>query len=311
AQPLTGRLPGAAAWARDGRHLPAPGSSPAAVAAIFARTSASDRQDLVRRYPLVLGNLDGAPLELRYQANRLAAKAAGPQYAALAAPDRRLLAFDPRGRGLVAEVFGDLDRARRIAVLVPGDDTDAHTYLSGASSLERAARTLYAATGDRVAVVAWADYVTPRGLGLDAATERLGAEGAHRLVRLLSALPRPASLLCHSYGSVVCGLAARELPAGTVPDLVAIGSPGMHADRAAQLTGAARVWAVSHDSGEWIGRVSGIDVLGLGHGTDPTDPSFGARLLPSTGAVGHSGYFAAGTASLAAMARVALTGDAR
>ena len=36
---------------------------------------------------------------------------------------RHILAFDPTGKGRAAEVFGDLDRAARVSVIVPGVDT--------------------------------------------------------------------------------------------------------------------------------------------------------------------------------------------
>ncbi len=47
---------------------------------------------------------------------------------ALAAPSRRLLAFDGRGAGQATEVLGDLAHAEHIAVLVPGSDTSLDTY---------------------------------------------------------------------------------------------------------------------------------------------------------------------------------------
>ncbi|NEE37706.1 hypothetical protein G3M53_71440, partial [Streptomyces sp. SID7982] len=44
---------------------------------------------------------------------------------------------------------------------------------------------------------------------------------------------------------------------------------------------------------------------GLGHGTDPTDPAFGAHRVPADEARGHAGYFAPGTDSLRAFAAIA------
>lgn len=66
-------------------------------------------------------------------------------------------------------------------------------------------------------MIAWADYTTPSGLGMDAATGSRAEEGAIRLNALLRALPgrAPVALYCHSYGSVLCGLAARTLPSGS------------------------------------------------------------------------------------------------
>jgi pimeloyl-ACP methyl ester carboxylesterase len=156
----------------------------------------------------------------------------------------------------------------------------------------------------RTAVIAWADYTSPTGVGLDASTGRLAASGANRLVALTRALPGRAevSLFCHSYGSVVCGVAARELP-GRVRDMAVAGSPGMRAETAAQLGTDARVWAM-RDSDDWIEDVPYLEVGGLGHGADPVTPDFGARVLSAAGAVGHTGYFEPGTESLSNFAEI-------
>lgn len=255
-----------------------------------------------------MGNLDGAPLALRYQANALALKAerarrlaratdpAGTlqdhqearrladRYAELLRPGRQILAFDPRGRGQVAEVFGDLATARRTSVFVPGSDIDlsssdrARDPYGTPSGMAKSLRARMAAEapGVRTAAIAWTGYTTPLGLGPDAATGRLAEAGAPRLARFLDGLaavgvPAPA-LLCHSYGSVVCALAVPDLERGRISDLIVFGSPGMRTDSAAALRTTARVWA-ARDASDWIGNLPHVEFLGLGHGTDPTDPS--------------------------------------
>ncbi|MET9319241.1 alpha/beta hydrolase [Streptomyces sp. NPDC003038] len=315
---VTGPPPGAAAWRADtvsGHSLPDPArATPREVARFFAGLDEAARRELLRRHPLVVGNLDGAPLALRYEANRIAAAATGEaRYASLAAPERRILVFDPRGRGQVAEVFGDLERAAYVSVIVPGSDNDATSYdarrkpNTGPAGM---ARSLRAATGEATAVVAWTGYTTPVGVGLDAADGRLAKAGATRLHRFTAGLdavgaPDPV-LFCHSYGSVVCGLAARDTDA---TDLVVFGSPGMRADTAAGLHTGARVWAARGPS-DWIADVPNVEVAGIGHGSDPTSPAFGARRVPAADVRGHTGYFAPGTGSLAAFAAIA-TGDSR
>lgn len=87
-------------------------------------------------------------------------------------------------------------------------------------------------------------------------------------------------------------------------DLVVLGSPGMRADSVSDLGTDARVWAAKDDS-DWIGKVPNVRFLGLGHGEDPAGPAFGARPVPAHDAHGHTGYFAPGTASLAAFADIA------
>ncbi|MFB7183591.1 alpha/beta hydrolase [Streptomyces sp. NPDC056257] len=310
---VTGPPPGTAGWRADtasGRALPDPATAtPREVARFFAGLDEAARRQLLRDHPLVVGNLEGAPLPLRYEANRIAITATGEsRYASLAAPDRRILAFDPRGRGQVAEVFGDLEHAEHVSVIVPGSDNDATTHdarrtpHTGPAGM---ARALHEAAGGSTAVVAWTGYTTPVGVGMDAADGRLATAGAARLARFTAGLdavgaPDPV-LFCHSYGSVVCGLAARHTDAS---DIVALGSPGMRADTAAGLGTGARVWAARGPS-DWIADVPNVRLADIGHGADPTSARFGARRVPAADVQGHTGYFMPGTQSLAAFAAIA------
>ncbi len=323
-----------AAWARGrlaGHPLPDADASPHRVARFFAALTAEQRTALADRYPLVVGNLNGVPVTLRYHANRRALTEARAvegkrvhdvrlspdgraealrrmdRFRSMLAGGRHILAFDPSGKGRAAEVFGDLDRAERISVVVPGVDTNLLTLERPAPKVNAApvgmAKSLYAAEraarpGTRTAVIAWADYTAPAGIGVDAALGNLAERGAVRLKSLVDALPggSPVSLFCHSYGSVLCGVAAHELPA-RVTDIAVAGSPGMRVERAAQLRTGARVWA-TRDHGDWIEDVPNLEFGGLGHGADPVEPSFGARVVAAGDAVGHSGYFEPGTESL-------------
>ncbi|WP_323446327.1 alpha/beta hydrolase [Streptomyces yaizuensis] len=321
-----------------GRPLPAADGPPGHIAAFLASVGHSGRHRLARRHPLVVGNLNGAPAALRYRANRIAlgralrqerARAATARLSAvgreltlrrihrlrtLLRPGRQILAFDPAGRGRVAEVLGDLDRAARISVIVPGVDTGLLTFQRTSrryTAPRGMAESLYAAQRAaaprvRTAVVAWADYTAPTGIGMDSVTGRLAGEGAVRLAALARALPRRAgvALFCHSYGSVVCGLAARRLPA-RVTDIAVAGSPGMRASHVTELGASARVWA-TRDGDDWIGAVPHLEVVGIGHGADPVAPEFGARVVSAAGAIGHSGYFEPGTESVVNFAEIAV-----
>ncbi|MFJ1702004.1 alpha/beta hydrolase [Kitasatospora sp. NPDC088346] len=332
--PVTGPPPGTAAWRADtglGVRLPDPGgAAPDEVAAFFAGLDPAQQEALAVRHPLVVGNLDGVPFRLRYRANalalagerrteqaraddpalsgprRAAARTRAERYAALAG--RQVLAFDPRGRGQVAEVYGDLATARRTAVVVPGSDVDLMSFDRARDPYGTPAgmaRELRAAAGEQLAVVAWAGYTTPVGVGLDAAASDLAAAGGPRLHRLLAGLaPQagPVTVFCHSYGSVVCARAG--LGPGLAAGLVLLGSPGTDTDRAADLR--VPVWAAERNDTDWIGDVPHVSVFGLGHGADPTAPGFGARLVSSAGSHGHTGYFAPGTASLANFTALAL-----
>ncbi|MET8687886.1 alpha/beta hydrolase [Streptomyces sp. NPDC004732] len=335
-QPLTGPPPGTSSWRADhslDMRLPDPATaSPARIAAFFDSLSPAQRQRLVARHPSVVGNLDGAPVPLRYEANarylkseraRERTRATDPdltlqdherarslvvRYEELLSPGRQILAFDPRGRGQIAEVYGDLTAAKHVSVVVPGSDIDLSTFDRSNDKYGTPAgmgHSLRAAADARTAVVAWVGYTTPVGLGPDAATGRLAEAGAPRLARFARGLtavgaPRPA-VFCHSYGSVVCGLAAPRLPAS---DLVVFGSPGMRADSVTDLHTTARVWAAK-DASDWIDNVPSVELFGLGHGEDPTGPGFGAHRVPAEQAKGHTGYFAPGTDSLRAFALIA------
>ncbi|MFI6942957.1 alpha/beta hydrolase [Streptomyces sp. NPDC050418] len=327
------------AWNRggiDGRKLPDPDSPAQRISRFFASLDDAQQKRLAKRYSLVVGNLNGVPVKLRYQANRHSLRAAIPtarermrdtrltesgrreagrlanRFESLLRPGRDILAFDPSGRGRVAEVLGDLEKAERISVVVPGVDTDLLTFQKtwgryGATS--GMSRSLYRteraeSPGTKTAVIAWADYTAPAGVGMDAFTVRRAQDGAERLDAMVRALPgkAPTALYCHSYGSVVCGLAAPRLPS-RVRDIAVAGSPGMRAETADDLGTDARVWAV-RDADDWIADVPHLEVGSFGHGVDPVSEEFGARVLSAEDAEGHTGYFEPGTESLRNFARI-------
>jgi pimeloyl-ACP methyl ester carboxylesterase len=227
----------------------------------------------------------------------------------------RVLASDHHGDGRIVEVVGDLGTADRIAVIVPGVSTTLDNFDRGlggvvqrspywqASQLYTAAR----ATGDQVAVVAWLGYDPPNGIDLAAVRSDRAVTGARALVGFVSELSayRPGAsitLVGHSYGSLVLAYAAARLPA-QVTDLVALGSPGMDVARAGRLRTHARLW-VGSARGDWTRWLPDLRILGLGHGTNPSRPWFGARRLDVAGASGHDGYFVTGTTSLRSIAAV-------
>jgi hypothetical protein len=291
----------------------------AAAAAVLATTAAvfpgvpADR-------PQPLPALTTRALDARYAADsRMIAQAAraadragnqGLARALEALRGQHFLDFNPRGPGLVVEVLGDLARARRVAILVPGSDTSLTTFDSrGTASPGGAARAL-AAQARRIdprahlAIIAWLGYAPPATLSPGVLTSGDAGQGALALRPLVDDLARHGDqvvLICHSYGSVVCGLAAPHLP---VTDIVAIGSPGMDASSVRALHTTARVWA-GQGAGDWIRDVPHIQLLGLGFGADPASPAFGARPFDCGGG-GHSGYFQPGSIALRNLADIAL-----
>jgi pimeloyl-ACP methyl ester carboxylesterase len=110
------------------------------------------------------------------------------------------------------------------------------------------------------------------------------------------------TLIGHSYGALVVGLAAPELP--RVADLVALGAPGLGVPTAAAL-GGVRVWSALA-AGDWIRRVPQLRLGHLGHGRRPSAPAFGALPLPTAGVDGHDGYLCPGSATLDAVTAIVL-----
>src|SRR5581483_6265600 len=214
------------------------------------------------------------------------------------------------GAGVAAMVIGDLATAKRVAIVVPGSDTTLSTFFSrgpespGGAADQLAAEAHRLEPGEHLAIIAWLGYPTPAMLSPAVMTSGDAGQGAQALKPLVTALARhgdQVALLCHSYGSVVCGLAAPHLP---VTDIAVFGSPGMDVSSAADLHTSARVWA-GRESGDSIKYVPHIHLFGLGFGTDPMAPVFGARIF-ATGDSGHSGYLDRGTASLQNLTYIAL-----
>lgn len=265
---------------------------------------------------------DSAALSRIYEVNRSAMHAAGAPFAQWKVKGRQFLAFDPHGNGRIVEVFGDLGTADRIAVLVPGVSTTADNFNTGLGGVRvRApavqAKALYDATrvaapGQHVAVIAWLGYDAPQGVGRSAAREELARAGALSLDTFTAnlAIMRPhatVSVIGHSYGSVVAGLAAANLPS-QVKDLVVVGSPGMGVSQVADLHTSARVWA-GQSAQDWIDWIPTFQVWGAGHGTLPTTAGFGATVFGTNGVIDHDHYLAPGTQSLANIVSIVLGHD--
>ncbi|RCH64368.1 hypothetical protein DT019_33000 [Streptomyces sp. SDr-06] len=266
--------------------------------------------------PAALGPLSVAGLDGRYTANRgniLAAEKSAEDHgnhrraaalSAMADPGRHFLSFDGRDGGRTAEVFGDLARARRIAVLVPGSDTNLDLY----ARLRDGATALSNRLGPDTAVIGWMGYETPATVSPEILTPGRANDAAPQLTAFLAGLraAKPfarTTLLCHSYGSVVCAKAASG---AEVSDIVLYGSPGTGFDTAAALRTRATVWA-GRGGADWIADVPHTSLhlpfVTVGFGTDPVSRHFGAHVFDA-GRGGHSDYLRPGTASLENIARI-------
>ncbi|MFG2130756.1 alpha/beta hydrolase [Streptomyces sp. NPDC048751] len=330
-------------------------------AALVLPLSAAAHPEIPAPPPADLAPPTAATLEEAYAANRANAAEASRMAAAhgdhdraeadraMAAPSRDFLTFDGRGPGLATEVLGDLVHADRVAVLVPGSDTSLDTYgrFRATATALRARLTRQAPAGTGIAVVAWLGYRTPGTISATVTTTDRAEQAAPHLREFIHTLrgivgdKASISLLCHSYGSVVCGRAAEdagvaeatqaaratqaagdakaagdaqaaeaaEAPENLdVDDIALIGSPGTGADSAAALRTRARVWA-ARGADDWVREVPHVkaDLFGttVGFGTDPVSPAFGARVF-AAGDGGHSDYFRPGSVSLANLARIVL-----
>ncbi|MER6175874.1 alpha/beta hydrolase [Streptosporangium sp. NPDC001681] len=211
----------------------------------------------------------------------------------------------------VVRVYGDLAAAEYVAVIVPGADTTAATFDGGRAKRYNTpgggARAVLAEAraldpGARLAVVAWLGYDSPAMLSLRVMTDGAAERGAVELRRyVIGALEgKRVSLLCHSYGSVVC---AGAVPASGVADTAVFGSPGLGVSSAAEL-GGTRLW-VGSGALDWMREVPKLRIGPFGFGPDPAAPAFGAHPF-GTEAAGHDDYLKPGSESLRNLTLIAL-----
>lgn len=220
------------------------------------------------------------------------------------APERQatavtyLLGFSSRGDGKAIVAVGDPDRARDTAVLVPGMGVgieDIRNEVDRARDLWAAARGV---GGRDTSTITWIGYDTP-----DSITHALNPDhakdAAPQLGKFVGGLRAThdratgdhVTVIGHSYGSLVVGEAARNPGGLRADDIVAVGSPGMHAHDAAQLgVGREHVW-VAQAEGDPVPGLGGLTYSTPVIGVTPTDREFGANRFTTDGARGHSAYW--------------------
>ncbi len=262
-----------------------------------------------------VGNLNGIPLADRAVANRvtmqqlLDAQDRGGDHdprldqfvdelTGLIDPARQIVLFDPWSDGFAAELFGDLDLATSVAVVVPGMGSDLGNF---SSRVAYDARRLFGNHLD-TAVIAWTGYDAPDGLpalsSIEVMTDGKARTGGVQLAGFLGAVGLETSSLTtvigHSYGSLTVGHAIRN--GMTADRVVFIGSPGVGVDHVRDFPDGA--------VGEYYAaEVHGDPVAALERfGDSPTDPDFGATVYDAGNADSlsplgrHSEYFDDGTA---------------
>jgi hypothetical protein len=221
-------------------------------------------------------------------------------------PDAMLLSLSLGGLGRTVISYGDPDTADTVVTSIPGTGTRLEGI--GGDDSERAVRLWdqAAATAGKahVASVLWFEYDAPQldfGQMLDfdtsVAAPALAQGGASALDSFVDGLhaahiatsdPR-FTVLGHSYGSLVVGIAAQHRLGSFADQLILVGSPGVAARKANDL-GVGQVWVgeAAHDPIADLGHVPLRATVEDGHiaaafnrngpfGTDPGDPAFGAH----------------------------------
>lgn len=153
---------------------------------------------------------------------------------------------EENGRVLAAVAQGDVDHAKNVATVVPGIGTTVQDMLKNEITRGANLRNAAAAEGEidskDVAVVSWLGYEAPPGPSLDMeenakiVTPDLADKGSDKLAGFLTGVNASRkygagdanmTLLGHSYGSVVSGMATTKIADGVVDNVVLFGSPGM------------------------------------------------------------------------------------
>lgn len=224
------------------------------------------------------------------------------------AGQRRLLSLTVDGSHVgVAIGVGDIDRARRIALIVPGlgqTGTDLGEHLQAATALTEAvtARSGSPAAGPPAATILWCDYRRPvlrasLRRAQSVASYRTAAAAGVTLASFLTALPRTAevTVIGHSYGSLVAAAATRRCRSRRPDRIVLVGSPGIGVDRFDDIgMPAGQVFALEAPGD----MVAGLNWFGADPGTIAGIRRLSTRACPRLGTAqtdGHAHYLAAGT----------------
>ncbi len=194
----------------------------------------------------------------------------------------QVLLYDPQNNQ-IAIVHGNIETADIVVVTVPGTGTTPAAYAPGSSENVRAK-----AIGDmaaqlsnkEVATIAWLGYDAPQwDYGKMPSRISMAEEGGPALADFVQGLDltpsQSLSIVAHSYGTTVTGIALREgMPADNV---IVLGSPGMSVNAAADLH-----------------MIPGADLFSMAikadpvanlkaFGVSPTSDSFGATRLRADG----------------------------
>ncbi|MCL2423726.1 MAG: alpha/beta hydrolase family protein [Micrococcales bacterium] len=244
--------------------------------------------------------------------------------AALADTDNGVdLLEDGSDQALRVRLWGRVEPGGSVVIVVGGvghtaaefDFDDGSPPTGRPMSLPQQARALRQAAVDQglhpPAVIAFLGYDAPPNIvsAVDAGPIRTGAANLATLTAAVNQLEGDlqTTWVCHSYGSLVCASAMfTDRPEERPSQVVLIGSPGIHLDRADQAPPGITLYAGrgDHDS---IGLTPALGLLHGSFGVDPSRPAFGAHPIPTDPGTGHSDYYRPGSTQLTAIATVAAT----
>lgn len=279
------------------------------VQAFFRGLSPKAATRLAELRPDQIGELRGAPVELRYGANihritrardglQTVVDAAGkkakgkdlrrlatlkemltPVHELTTGPDgqrvelfrhRQFLSVETEGQGRAVEVHGDLRQARQLALMVPGMGNNLETLRALAARSE----AVRAEAGPGTVAITWLGYDSPSNIVKAAGKER-AYEAAPALradaVALRLELPpgTPLTAVGHSYGTVVIGQAS--LYGARFDRIIFTGSPGVDPDVHSAADLGPALLCVERAPGDYV-------VYTQWHGPDPANFEDAIRL---------------------------------
>jgi hypothetical protein len=220
-----------------------------------------------------------------------------------------LVGLDTQGRGHAIVAVGNPDTAGNVATYLPGVGNSLAGIGGGIQRADRMFKSAGFAGSTSTAVITWFGYDAPSSVADPAALGDDDAKrGAVKLDRFQDGLrathqgpPSHNTVIAHSYGGAVTGIAAQRPGGLHADDIVAVGSVGMEVYDARDLgVPAGHVWASKADDD----RIAGLPI----HGEGPTARRFGARGFDS-GSGGwpwdaHSSYFNDNSPALRNMGRI-------
>ncbi|MER7624358.1 alpha/beta hydrolase [Streptomyces sp. NPDC126503] len=215
-------------------------------------------------------------------------------------PESYLLRFDgEKDDGRVVLAVGNPDTADHTAVYVPGTTTkleEIEDNLKRTDVLYNGAKKFD--SGASLSTITWFDYNAPNNIP-EATVNQYGDAGAPTLRQFMSGLETAqggpekshTTLMGHSYGSTVAGMATKLEGGPIADDIIAVGSPGMQVEHASDLgVGKEHVWAMGGGFDDILVRQGGR-LVGHGEGGNiPTDEDFGGTIMKS-GAKDHGDFW--------------------